>query len=129
MKTEQELKDQVTPEFIKWCCEYAKGFGYLDYILSQSSILEQERFNNIIFPFLLYRAVEGWNKKEENILKEIIVYNNSVKLIEYKEAREGGFDLFAIVMKKFENYQPQSLTQAECAILHCLLDIFQKEVK
>ena len=59
MITEQDLKNKCTPEFTKWMCEHAGGFGYIDYVLSQSSDLEQVRFNNIIFPLLIHRAVEG----------------------------------------------------------------------
>ena len=117
MITEQELKDKCAPEFIKWICEHAEGFGYIDYVLSQSSDLEQVRFNNIIFPLLIHRAVEGWNKKDRsknqiNILTTCVQSWNIIK----------GLQDYV-----FENYKSENLTQAECAILHCLLDVFKQE--
>ena len=112
MITEQELKEQCTPDFIKWMCEHAEGFGYIDYVLSQSSDLEQVRFNNIIFPLLIHRAVEGWNKKylDKN---QIILYGN---ILSFSEG-----------ILTYNGYQPESLTQSECAMLHCLLDVFKQE--
>lgn len=139
MTTEQELKDQCTPEFIKWMCKLAEGFEYDEFIDNKNRLRSVRYENNemwadnyfiskwYLFPLLIHRAVEGWNKIQEDYLKEIIVYGDSVKLIEYKESRQSGFDPFATIIKKFKNYQPQSLTQAECACLHCLLDIFKEE--
>ena len=99
-------------EFIKKLCEFAEGFGYIDYVLSQSSDLEQARFNNIIFPLLIHRAVEGWNKKylDKN---QIILYGN---ILSFSEG-----------ILTYNGYQPESLTQSECAMLHCLLDVFKQE--
>ena len=112
MIKEQELKNKCTSEFMKRICEYAEGFGYIDYVLSQSSDLEQVRFNNIIFPLLIHRAVEGWNKKHNNqeciVIHEFSLFHNRIPIL-------------------FKDYQPQNLTQAECAILHCLLDVFKQE--
>ena len=118
MITEQELKEKCTPEDIKWMVELAEGFGYIDYVLSQSSDLEQVRFNNIIFPLLIHRAVEGWNMTNDIHSKIDIGYN-------------GVFVCFDIddIQKDYliENYQPESLTQSECAMLDCLLDVFKQE--
>jgi hypothetical protein len=130
MITEQQLKQDCTPDVIKKMVELAEGFSYPIFILEENDTWERQInliFDWSLFPLLIHRAVEGWNKnkKEESILKEIIVYNDSVKLIEYKESREGGFDPFAIVIKKFENYQPSSLTPCECACLHCLIEVLR----
>ena len=108
MITEQELK--CTPEFTKWMCEHAEGFGYIDYVLSQSSDLEQVRFNNIIFPLLIHRAVEGWNKECDP--------DYSIDL------RNSWIDYGIGNDYSFSNYQSINLTQAECAMLDCLLEIF-----
>jgi hypothetical protein len=133
MIPESKLKADCTPEIIKKMVELAEGFklvhikGWNEEQISFYDNLLSCRLERIggwcVFPLLIHRAVEGWNKKEESILKEIIVYNDSVKLIEYKKSREGGFDPFAIVIKKFENYQPSSLTPCECACLHCLIEV------
>lgn len=113
MITEQKLKEQCTPEFTKWMCEHAEGFGYIDYVLSQSSDLEQVRFNNIIFPLLIHRAVEGWNKLKGKIL----LLSSQICKIKDNE----------IKYYEMDDYQPENLTQAECACLHCLLDKFSEQ--
>ncbi len=128
MITEDQLKQDCTPEIIKKMVELAEGFNHPIFILDENDTWERQInliYDTYLFPLLIHRAVEGWNKKEESILKEIIVYNDSVKLIEYKESREGGFDPFAIVIKKFENYQPSSFTPCECACLHCLIEVLK----
>ena len=108
MITEQQLKDKITPEFIKWCCEYAKGYDYIDeYIF---------RYNNdsfAFFPLLLHRTVEGWNKKQEWLENSILINKSFVDIHNKK-----GY--------KINNYQPSTLTPCECVILHCLLDIFEE---
>lgn len=128
MTTEQELKDQCTPEFIKWMCELAEGFKiYPNRILGQiesvSGALFTLEYNNIlndssVFPLLIHRAVEGWNKKYE---ESINIYKDCVTHDFYPVSHYLRYD--------FENYQPQSLTQAECAMLHCMLNIFKEERK
>jgi hypothetical protein len=128
MIPESKLKADCTPEIIKRMVELAEGFKYPIFIPDENDTWERQInliFDWSLFPLLIHRAVGGWNKKEGSILKEIIVYNDSVKLIEYKESREGGFDPFAIVIKKFENYQPSSLTPCECACLHCLIEVLR----
>ena len=114
MIKEQELKNKCTPEFTKWICEHAEGFGYIDYVLSQSSDLEQVRFNNIIFPLLIHRAIEGWNKKREWLENSIIINKSFVDVHNGK-----GY--------KIKSYSCVNLTQSECAMLHCLLDVFKQE--
>lgn len=118
MIKEQELKNKCTPEFTKWMCKHAEGFGYIDYVLSQSSDLEQVRFNNIIFPLLIHRAVEGWNKKYPQ--HTILVYSNGLECWSDSDNPPTSLD--------FKDYKSNNLTQAECAMLHCLLDIFKEEV-
>ena len=115
MIKEQELKNKCTPEFTKWMCEHAEGFGYIDYVLSQSSDLEQVRFNNIIFPLLIHRAVEGWNKKCPQ--HAIHTWSSLIECL--SDCELPPFDYY------FKNYQPKSLTHAECAMLDCLLDVFK----
>lgn len=116
MITEQELKDKCTTEFIKWMCEYAEGFGYIDYVLSQSSDLEQVRFNNIIFPLLIHRAVEGINKSDNGIV--IIITDISViQHIAYDDEYNAEYE--------FKNYQSETLTACECAMLDCLIEVLK----
>lgn len=123
MITEQELKDRCTPEFIKWCCEYAEGFEiewFVDeYIISfnKTGYSIEGLFNDIAaFSTLIHRAVEGFNKLKNGIIN--IIYN----IIEFsKTPHDEDFIIY-----DFDNYQPQNLTPTECACLHCLLDIFEE---
>lgn len=113
MTTQRELQDRTTPEFIKWCCEYAEGF---------SSEREYEIFfNNLrvdrnifVFPLILHRTVEGWNRTKD-FLHFIMPYEDGI-------AKGDGKTFF-----EFKHYTGTTLTPCECAILHCLLDIFERD--
>jgi len=120
MTTEKELKDQCTPDIIKKLCELAEGFNIyelvenvykikvVDLSIVYFTMQSVEHLNNI-FPLLIYRAVEGWNKNGDPIL----IANNKV--------------VYPMTVYLFNNYQPENLTHAECACLHCMLDIFKEE--
>jgi hypothetical protein len=119
--TEQELKDQCTPEFIKWMCELAEGFEYkeetehdVDYFIFK----QKKYFTSVpeLFPLLIHRAVEGWNKITRN--KYIIITDTFLYTTSNLHQGDERYN--------YNNYQPQSLTQCECAMLHCLLDIFKR---
>ena len=121
MTTEQELKDQCTPEIIKRMVELAEGFFYKEKEVPEADDCiwfgEEEcpidlLFTEpLIFSTLIHRAVEGWNN-DETVLPVIEIYP---------------YKVYNKINYKFSNYQPQSLTPAECACLHCLLDIFEGE--
>ena len=118
MITEQELKGRCTPEFIKWMCEMAEGFEwkqldrtYFQTYFNGNQIMGLHYFSNY-FPLLIHRAVEGWNNNESTPFI-IEVFSHMVR---YNEK------LFRV-----KNYQPKSLTHAECAMLDCLLDVFKTE--
>ena len=115
MITEQELKDQITPEFIKWCCEYAKGF--VQYDLDLRFVYDRRVYSirdALAFSTLLHRAVEGWN--EINPGNHIWIEHELVWI-------KHRIDIYY----KFENYQPWSLTRCECAILDCMLFAFNNK--
>jgi len=127
MKTEQELKDKCTPEFIKWMCELAEGFEWRNennviwiYVPSDIIMVGSKYFSNdSYFPLLIHRAVEGINKT--NIV-DIPVHTQFCG--SFFRNNEG-----MNIMKEmyvYKDYQPRSLTQAECAMLHCMLDIFKE---
>ena len=113
MIAEQELKDRCTPEFIKWVCEHAEGFEFIQCENNYFSIsVNKQEYGNIItdeilFPFLIHRAIE-WIK---------IIYSDSEK-VWYN-------NIYGMQCFRFKNYQPKSLTHAECAMLHCLIDVFK----
>ena len=123
MIKEQELKDKCTPEFIKWMCEYAKGFEFIQCEDNYFSIsVNNQEYGNIItdeiiFPLLIHRAVEGWNKQEYKrlVINKYQICLNLWPFIKTEKAYN------------FRIYQPESLTHAECAMLHCLLDIFKEQ--
>ena len=122
MTTEKELKDRCTPDVIKWMVELADGFSIDGLILYYGNdwyyqfIEEYEKF-----PLLIHRTVEGWNNMQVDSENCIVIQDDSVVL--WKENIDDckTFD--------FKNYKPESLTQSECAMLDCLLNIFEGERK
>jgi hypothetical protein len=111
MIPESKLKADCTPEIIKKMVELAEGFEIDDsnivYCGGMLTIELKKYFNFIVFPLLIHRAVEGWNKKlYESII--LVQHNHLTK----KESRYN-----------FNDYQPSSLTPCECACLHCLIEV------
>ena len=124
MITEQELKERCTPEFIKWMCEFAEGFEWkqLDRTHFQTyfngnQIMGLHYFSDYFF-LLIHRAVEGWNKLRDEDWKYIFIRPDNLII----STEDGGREY------PFKDYQSQSLTQAECAMLHCLQDIFSEQI-
>jgi hypothetical protein len=119
--TESKLKSDCTPEIIKRMVEIAEGFEvdtdgifYNGIILPNGTEVDFDiQKDELLFPLLIHRAVEGWNKKlYESII--LVQHNHLTK----KESRYN-----------FNDYQPSSLTPCECACLHCLIEIFKEERK
>ena len=131
MTTEKELKQRCTPEIIKRMVELAEGFEFIqdskgDINLCHikapdgfktyfGSIKDKEYTLN--FSTLIHRAVEGWNKKD--IEYQIRIDGDEVYIPMWEQG-ESSCKFF----KKSSDYQKESLTQLECAMLDCLLDIF-----
>lgn len=113
MTTEKELKDRLTPDIIEKMVELAEGFENKNTFWFYDLLLKSDSF-----PLLIHRAVEGWNKLND---KHILIYHHVLILATMKRGTIK--ELF------FKNYQPENLTQAECAMLDCLIDILklQKE--
>ena len=129
MKTEQSLKDRCTPEFIRWCCEYADGFSFHVHIsvdfeatlyYKNESIDFIDMLDYSLFPLLIHRTVEGWNKKDREGYYTIDTVSDSILIMKNK------YPMPKPKNYRMKNYQPQNLTPAECACLHCLLDIFEE---
>ena len=113
MTTEQELKERCTPEFIKWMCEIAEGFHISEryiYPLVKSTCINYNGwcaettenfvdtvFSFALFPLLIHRAVEGWNKKAFG--KDCIVISDD-NLVFWSD----NLDLCRVY--DFKNYQP-----------------------
>ena len=118
MIIQQELTDKCTPEIIKKMCELAEGFRCDDNTIYSGSRNIMTDFTELFdttnfFPLLIHRAVEGFNTKEYG--KKVIVIEDDY-VIFWSE------DLDECRVYNFKNYQPTTLTHAECVMLHCLLE-------
>lgn len=125
MITENELKDRCTPEIIKRMCELAEGFEFIDREVFNNKNARGFKYNgwsgetteNVvsmisnhgIFPILIHRAVEGWDNDELTPF-----------VIEIHTRMIRGRNTY-----RFKNYQPTTLTSAECAMLDCLLEVLK----
>lgn len=125
MITEQELKERCTPDIIMKMCQLAEGFEYykdkLYKIKFECIFLESddEELLTSSFPLLIYRAVEGWNKNHLELHQIVHITNYRFNITFHNRNEDSVYS--------YCNYQSQTLTAAECALLHCLLDIFEKE--
>ena len=106
MIKEQELKDRRSHEFY----EFIYKMCGKDYLPLYSSELN---FEIIHFPLLIHRAVAGWNLFNENIREWIEVDKQQVSLF-----------MHGVYRYEFKKYAPHILTSAECAMLHCLFDVY-----
>jgi hypothetical protein len=116
MIPESKLKADCTPEIIKKMVELAEGFEIDDsnivYCGGMLTIELKKYFNFIVFPILIHRAVEGWNKIDNQSFYIYMGYRYISK--NYPE-----YD----IRYAFKNYQPSFLTPCECACLHCLIEV------
>jgi hypothetical protein len=95
---------------------YLKSIGAIHYF-------DDDIFNYEFFSLLIYRAVEGFNKNNEpSGTFGIYTDREKVTSCNFKLPKNEEKDY------KFKNYQPENLTQLECALLHCLIEIFKSEV-
>jgi len=118
-KTEAQLKQDCTPEIIKKMVELAEGFeweakgkhlkhdktGCIDFI-------DRIVNNNLLFPLLIHRVAEGWNKNHAGD-PYLEIDDSSVWILSFKSD-------FKEVSFEFADYQKDSLTVGECALLDCL---------
>ena len=125
MKTEQELQDRCTPEIIKKMVELAPGFRFTERKIFPNKTAyglnycgwSCETTENIVgmvfefafFPLLIHRAVEGWG------------YLSIYHRIKYVVSTAISDKVF-----KFEDYQTETLTSCECAMLDYLIEVLSK---
>lgn len=117
MIPESKLKADCTPEIIKRMVELAEGFSYPIFIPDENDTWERQInliFDWSLFPLLIHRAVEGWNKIDNQSFYIYMGYRYISK--NYPE-----YD----IRYAFKNYQPQFLTPCECACLHCLIEVLK----
>jgi hypothetical protein len=113
----------MTPELIKKLCKYAEGFRFdaSGLIVCQNSGTScgWDKTESSVFPLMLYRAVQGWNKLIGDEWGWIEIDNTSVIFYDYN---------FSDGIFEFEKYQYENgLTQCEQAIIDCFKYIFQKD--
>jgi len=122
MITEQELKAMCTPDIIKKMVELAEGFeiifesidGIVAFRLVDSSRWYSKE-STIGFSTLIHRAVEEWN----------FTYN---KIAFYPDqlVRNWNDGMMNRCNYPYSEYQPETLTKLECALLHCLIEILKE---
>jgi hypothetical protein len=119
MKTESEIKARVTPNIIKKIVELAEGFEITDerYINFGRDITCPQMHINTwpLFPLLIHRAVEGWNKLHNESV--IVILDDSLMF-----SKLGKDEVYYYL----KNYQTKNLTQLECALLDCLVDVLEE---
>src|SRR5574343_1691724 len=111
---ESKLKDKCTPEIIKKMVELAEGFkmydslNRIDFGGFSFPITEEDNefyfYDTYIFPLLIHRAVEEWNKITRN--KYIIITDTFLYTTSNLHQGDERYN--------YNNYQPQSLTPCEC---------------
>ena len=131
MKTFEELKKEITPQFIKKLCEFAEGFEYKvyevntgiikDYVLTPNNKKPEIRINTLVedpvlFSTLLHRAVAGFNGKFTDHKSAIYI---KASVVEFYGKIGNGDDY------RFRDYQPSRLTPCEMAILDCLIEVLK----
>jgi len=129
MITEKELKERCTPEFIKWMCNLAEGFEFIDNGISSNNwftvkfnsitighCISNIYENTLAFSTFIHRAIEELNKKTCSFLRLIMPYEDGI-------AAGNGKTFY-----EFKNYQLHLLTSTECCYLNCLLDIYTGEI-
>jgi len=131
--TFDELKERTIPDIIKQMVELAEGFIFdeEDFIIDILILFKDGHYedndyfqwdlsditNSVLFPLLLHRAVEGWNKIQGIGQSGNIFINDDGVFINYSEP----------ICYLFKNYLPCHLTACEMAIWDCLLNILQHE--
>jgi hypothetical protein len=114
MIPESKLKADCTPEIIKKMCELAEGFKHPILIPDENDTWERQInliYDTYLFPLLIHRAVEGWNKTKGfiRVFEDVIILKRKTDV--------------NTTYLYFKDYQPSSLTPCECACLHCLIEV------
>ena len=120
--TEQEIKAMCIPDIIKKMVElagfkYIKGDGYwsdcIIWDVDGKTPIEFLYNNYLLFPLLIHRAVEGFNKE----------HHFQIKFLDDPEKIK-----FADKNYRISKYRKKKLTQLELALLHCLIEILKEGV-
>jgi hypothetical protein len=124
--TERELMEKVTPGFVRWLMRYAPGFSLIEDADRVGFMLIEcfgaplfDLLNSPLFPLLLCRAAVGWNTSPDNRIYHIERGDLYVGV-----CTADSDDPYARYM--CYDYRADTLTEKECALLHCLMDVYSE---
>ena len=133
MLTENELKSQITSEFIRWLCGMAEGFEYFKreilpgkfsiglkffgWMCETTEDFSKTASSFALFSLLLRRAIDGWNNNND---PDVICIEGDSIIVWY-EIRTVSSRVFNVI-----DYKADTLTAAECAILDALLYVYKE---
>jgi hypothetical protein len=124
--TERELMEKVTPGFVRWLLHYAPGFeltedadrvGFMLIECEGSPVFDL--LNTPLFPLLLHRTATGWNTSPENRVYLIKKGDRAVGV--YTADSESPYARYMCY-----DYRADALTDKECALLHCLIEVYSE---
>lgn len=118
--------EKVTPGFIRWLLHYAPGFGLIEdadrvgfMLIECNGSVIFDLLNTTEFSVLLNRASVGWNRSPENRVYHLEKGDWFVGVCtadsEVPYARYMCYD-----------YRADALTDKECALLHCLIEVYSE---
>ena len=124
--TERELIEKVTPGFIRWLMRYAPDYELIQdadragfMLIEVEGVPVFDLLRHMAFPLLLCRAVDGWNISPEN---RIYLIENGTRYVGvYTSDGEEPYAKYLCC-----DYAPDALTIKECALLHCLIDVYSE---
>ena len=127
--TERELMDKVTPGFVRWLIRYAPGFELIEDADRVGFMLVEwlgvpifDLLNTPDFPLMLYRACYGWNIAPGNRVYHIEVGTRYMGV--YTADSDTPYARYMCY-----DYRADALTDKECALLHCMMDIYSEVVE
>ena len=116
--------EKVTPGFIRWLIRYAPGFeltedadrvGFMLIECEGSPVFDL--LNTPLFPLLLHRAATGWNLSPSNRVFHIEKGDRYIGVYTPE-----GVEPYARYM--CYDYRADALTDKECALLHCMIEVY-----
>lgn len=124
--TERELMEKVTLGFIRWLIRFAPGFELIEDADRVGFMLIEcegspvfDLLNTPLFPLLLHRAATGWNLSPSNRVFHIEKWDRYIGVYTPE-----GVEPYARYMCC--DYRTDALTDKECALLHCMIEVYSE---
>ena len=124
--TERELMEKVSPGFVRWLMRYAPGYELLEdadwvgfMLIEVNGVPVFDLLNHMAFRLLLHRAVDNWNISPEN--RVYLIENGTRYAGVYTPDGEEPYAKYLCC-----DYAPDTLTNKECVLLHCLMDVYSE---